>query len=411
MEQLWSGAHPHARRRPCILSVFGTRPEAIKMAPVVKALDAAGLEAPVCLSGQHRHMADQVTGLFGIRPMANLQVMRPGQGPDGVTTAVINGLGPVLADLRPDCVLVHGDTATTLGAAMAAFYARVPLAHVEAGLRTHDMDQPWPEEMNRRVTATLAGLHFAPTPGAAANLVAEGVAPGAIEVTGNTGIDALLWTRAQALTRPGTERAMQAAFPWTRESGAGQGTEQKAGSRRRMVLVTGHRRENLSRGLAGLVQALGRLAARGDVDIVWPLHPNPAVRAATAPLAERAGVHLIGPQDYAPFVWLMAQSHLILTDSGGIQEEAPALGVPVLVTRTVTERGEALSAGTARLVGTDPDRIVAEATRLLDDPAAHGAMARATNPYGDGQAAGRIAKRLRVTFGEGADVVPLQAAS
>ena len=382
------------RPAPRILSVFGTRPEAIKMAPVIRALEAAGLEAPAVTTGQHREMLDQVTRLFGIRPVADLGLMRPGQGPGAVTSAVIRELAPVIANLKPDCILVHGDTATTLGAALAGFYARVPVGHVEAGLRTHDMDAPWPEEMNRRVTGMLARHHFAPTARAAANLAAEGVAEGAIEVTGNTAVDALLWVRRHVLARPGVDLSMSAAFPW-------------AASGRRLVLVTGHRRENLGAGLAGLVQALKRLAARGDVEIVWPVHPNPAVRAAVRDLAGEASVHLIGPQDYAPFAWLMDRAHLIVTDSGGIQEEAPALGTPVLVTRDATERPEAVAAGTALLVGTDPDRIFGEVSRLLDDPARHGMMARASNPYGDGRAAERIAARLAAMFGGAGLSVPV----
>ena len=388
------------RPAPRILSVFGTRPEAIKMAPVIRALEAAGFEAPVCTTGQHREMLDQVTRLFGIRPVADLGLMRPGQGPGRVTAAVVKGLPRVIADIDPDCILVHGDTATTLGAALAGFYARVPVGHVEAGLRTHDMDAPWPEEMNRRVTGMLARLHFAPTARAAANLAAEGVDRAAIEITGNTAVDALLWVRRHVLAQPGVDLAMSAAFPW-------------AASGRRLILVTGHRRENLGAGLAGLVRALKRLAARGDAEIVWPVHPNPAVRAAAGALAEegphQGRVHLIGPQDYAPFAWLMERAHLIVTDSGGIQEEAPALGTPVLVTRDATERPEAVAAGTASLVGTDPDRIHGEAARLLDDAAAHRAMARATNPYGDGRAAERIATRLVAMFGGAGAARPVPA--
>ena len=364
------------------------------MAPVVRALRRAGARAgqktghrtehwaPVCLTGQHREMLDGAMDLFGLDAVANLDVMRPGQGPDGVMAAVMTGLAPVLARLRPAWVLVHGDTATTLGAALAAFYARIPVAHVEAGLRTHDMEAPWPEEMNRRLVADLARLHFAPTPRAAANLAAEGIGRDRIQVTGNTAIDALLWVRRTVLARPETGRRMARAFPW-------------AAGDRRLILVTGHRRENIGAGLDGLCTALARLAARGDVTVVWPLHPNPAVRG---PVAERLGrhpaIHLIAPQDYAPFVWLMDRAHLIVTDSGGIQEEAPALGTPCLVTRAATERPEAVEAGTARLVGTDPDLIAATASRLLDDAGAHARMARAANPFGDGRAADRIAARL-----------------
>ena len=374
-----------------ILSVFGTRPEAIKMAPVVRALAALpGVSAPVCLTGQHREMLDQVTNLFGIRAAASLDCMRPGQGPGAVTAAVMTELAPVLADLAPRAVLVHGDTATTLGAALAAFYAKIPVVHVEAGLRTHDMGAPWPEEMNRRLVGGLATYHFAPTARAAANLVAEGVDETRIEVTGNTAIDALLWVRRAVLSRPGMDLAMQTLFPWA-------GLERAEG--KRLILVTGHRRENLGTGFDDLCGALLRLADRGDVAIVWPLHPNPAVRGPVAArLGGHPGIHLIAPQEYAPFVWLMDQAHMIITDSGGIQEEAPALGVPCLVTRAATERPEAVHAGTARLVGTDTETIVDTATALLDDAAVHGAMSRATNPFGDGRAAERIADHLVRSF-------------
>ena len=376
-----------------ILSVFGTRPEAIKMAPVVRALGGLpGVSAPVCLTGQHREMLDQVTDLFGIWATTRLDCMRPGQGPGAVTAGVMTEMAPVLADLAPRAVLVHGDTATTLGAALAAFYAKIPVVHVEAGLRTHDMGAPWPEEMNRRLVGGLATYHFAPTARAAANLVGEGVDEARIEVTGNTAIDALLWVRRAVLARPGTDLAMQTAFPWA--IGAGMGTDA-----RRLVLVTGHRRENVGVGLDRLCAALLRLADRDDVTIVWPLHPNPRVRGPVAArLGDHRAIHLIDPQEYAPIVWLMSRAHLIVTDSGGIQEEAPALGVPCLVTRAATERPEAVEAGTARLVGTDTDRILAAATILLDDPSAHGAMARATNPFGDGRAAERIAARLAGVF-------------
>ena len=383
-----------------ILSVFGTRPEAIKMAPVVRTLAGLpGISAPVCLTAQHREILDQVTALFGIRAEADLDLMRAGQGPCGVTAAVMTGLTPILAELRPHAVLVHGDTATTLGAALAAFYSRIPLAHVEAGLRTHDMSAPWPEEMNRRLVGGLAELHFAPTQRAAANLLAEGVKEDRIQVTGNTAIDALFWVQRTVLARPGAEQAMRAAFPWTND-------------RRRLILVTGHRRENLGAGLEALCTALARLADRGDVTIAWPLHPNPAVRGPVAArLGRHPAIHLIDPQSYAPFVWLMGQAHLIVTDSGGIQEEAPALGVPCLVTRAATERPEAIHAGAARQVGTDPVQIVSAATEILDDPATHAMMSVGTSPFGDGRAAGRIAVRLVQTFVAHTDPVCVAAES
>jgi len=357
------------------------------MAPVVRALQAMpGVRAQLCLTGQHREMLDQVTALFGLSPDADLDVMRASQGLTHVTTAVLAGLERVFSRLRPDCVLVHGDTTTAMAASLAAFYARIPVGHVEAGLRSGDAGTPWPEEMNRRLVGALASLHFAPTARAAANLRAENVAPDRIEVTGNTVIDALDWVRAQMLARPGTAAEMSARFPWL-------------DPRRRLILVTGHRRENLDGGITEICMALKRLAARGDVQVVYPVHLNPRVQAAARRVLDEApGVHLTGPLGYRAFTWLMARAHLIITDSGGIQEEAPALGKPVLVTRETTERLEAVEAGTVRLVGTAAARIVREAERLLDDPADYAAMARRTNPYGDGKAAARICDRLMREF-------------
>lgn len=364
-----------------VLLVFGTRPEAIKMAPVLKALRARGdLRVGVCVTAQHRQMLDQVLALFDIVPDDDLNLMRPGQDLTGVTTGVLAGMQDVLARRRPRMALVHGDTSTTLAAALAAFHAGVAVGHVEAGLRTGDMRAPWPEEMNRRLTAPLADLHFAPTERSRANLLAEGIAATAIHVTGNTVIDALLSVRDRLRADRQLDADFRARFPFLDGGG------------KRTVLVTGHRRENFGTGFEQICVALRDIAARGDVRVVYPVHLNPNVQEPVRRiLGDSPDVHLVEPQDYLPFVWLMDRCDLIVTDSGGVQEEAPSLGKPVLVMRDVTERPEAVEAGTVRLVGADAARIVAEANRLLDDPAEYQAMARAHNPYGDGHAAGRIA--------------------
>ena len=367
-----------------ILSVIGTRPEAIKMAMVARALAATeGVEHRICATAQHREMLDSVLALFDLRADHDLGVMVPDQDLTHITRAVLAGLAGVLADFRPDRVLVQGDTTTTLAAALAAFYAKVPVGHVEAGLRSGDPGMPWPEETNRRLVDRLSDRHYAPTNRARDNLRAEGFDAAGILVTGNTGIDALL-RMAQRLERePALRCRAQAAMP------AGLDPN------RRLVLVTAHRRENIGPGLANVCAALTRLGARGDVDVVYPVHPNPNVRGPVREaLAGRPHVHLTEPLDYVSFVYLMSRAHLVLTDSGGIQEEAPSLGKPVLVMRDVTERQEGVEAGTARLVGTDANRIVAETGRLLDDPTAHEAMARSHNPYGDGHASERISREL-----------------
>ncbi len=362
------------------LVVIGTRPEAIKMASVVHALRRArGVEVEVCVTGQHREMLDQVLDAFAIAPEHDLDVMRENQDLTSLTTAILGGMGRVLAGAAPDWMLVHGDTTTTLAAALAGFYAGVPVAHVEAGLRTGDMGAPWPEEMNRSVVGRLAALHFAPTERARAALLAEAVAPGRIHVTGNTVIDTLLMAKAR-LDADGALRARARASLPDLDPG------------RRTILVTGHRRENFGPGFERVCAALADLARRPDVEIVYPVHLNPNVREPVMRILGGLGsVHLIEPLDYLPFVHAMTRATLIVTDSGGVQEEAPSLGKPVLVTRETTERPEAVQAGTVALVGTDRARIVGEATRLLDDPAAYEAMARAHNPYGDGRASGRIA--------------------
>lgn len=362
-----------------VMSVFGTRPEAIKMAPVVQALHAAsGIESLVCVTGQHREMLHQVVDLFDLQVDVDLDVMTAGQTLTGVTTTVLQGLEGVLATMRPDWVLVHGDTTTTMAASLAAYYQRIPVGHVEAGLRTWDIYSPWPEEINRSITGRIASAHFAPTQRSAQNLRDENVPEERIVITGNTVIDALHWVRDEQLTRTDLDAAMTEMFPFIDAS-------------KRLILVTGHRRESFDGGLTRMCEALAALARRGDVQIVYPVHLNPVVQeAARTTLSGVDEVHLIEPLDYLPFVWMMNRAHLIITDSGGVQEEAPSLGVPVLVTRETTERPEAVSAGTVELVGTDADLIVTRATRLLDDPAAHGAMSRLESPYGDGHASGRI---------------------
>ena len=363
--------------------VFGTRPEAIKMAPVVRRLaETPGLTAQVCVTAQHRQMLDQVLDLFGIRPDFDLDIMRGAQGLTYITTAVLEGLPAVFESARPDRVLVQGDTTTTFAAAMAAFYAKIPVGHVEAGLRTWNVHSPWPEEMNRKLVGAIADLHFPPTAQSRANLLHEGIDPATVHVTGNTGIDALLDAVAILEADPARTAALDAALP-------------RFDPRRRVVLVTGHRRENFDGGLERVARGVLALAERGDVEVVYPVHLNPVVQeAARAILGGHPAIHLVPPLDYLPFVNLMRRSSLIVTDSGGVQEEAPSLGKPVLVTRDTTERPEAVEAGTVELVGTSTERLVERATRLLDDPAAYAAMSFAHNPYGDGRAAARIVEAL-----------------
>lgn len=365
-----------------VVSVFGTRPEAIKMAPVVKALDAAaGIESRVVVTGQHKEMLDQVLDLFGIAPDRDLAVMRRAQSLTHVTTAVLEGLGEALSAERPDWVLVHGDTTTTMAASLAAYYEQIPVGHVEAGLRTGNKYSPFPEEINRAVTGRIATAHFAPTASARSNLLAENIAAEDIAVTGNTVIDALHWVRDNLLdgvqAGPIAER-----FAFLNDV-------------KRLILVTGHRRESHDGGLEQMCEALSELASRGDTQVLYPVHLNPKVQeTADRVLGGIDDVYLVEPQEYLPFVWLMNRSFLIITDSGGVQEEAPALGVPVLVTRETTERPEAVDAGTVTLVGTDKQTITSAAHALLDDQAAYAAMSRAESPYGDGQAAARIVAHL-----------------
>lgn len=362
-----------------VLSVFGTRPEAIKMAPLVTALAAdARFDAKVCVTAQHREMLDQVLALFDIVPDFDLNIMRADQDLTEVSCGILTGMKRVLAEWRPDVVLVHGDTATTMMAAIAAFFARVPVGHVEAGLRSGDLDAPWPEEANRRIAAVPTRFHFAPTAAAQANLRREGVAADTITVTGNTVIDALFLALEKL---PARADEFDARFGFLRPDA-------------RVLLVTGHRRESFGAGFERICEALLALARRYPaLDIVYPVHLNPNVRGPVDRLLSGVdNIHLIEPLDYLPFVWLMNRAHLILTDSGGVQEEAPSLGKPVLVMRDTTERPEGVAAGTARLIGTDQDRIVSEVSTLLDDKSAYAAMARAHNPYGDGHAAARIAE-------------------
>lgn len=368
-----------------VLTVFGTRPEAIKMAPLVLGLAAdQRFESVVCITAQHREMLDQVINLFAIRPDYDLNVMRPGNDLYGVTSDILVALRDVLAEVKPDIVLVHGDTATTLAATLAAYYARVPVGHVEAGLRTGNLYSPWPEEGNRRVTGALAALHFAPTGNARDSLLREGIAGERIAVTGNTVVDALLQVVGQIEADTALQQAMTERFSFLAPE-------------RRVVLVTGHRRESFGDGFERICHALRRIADRfSDVDIVYPMHLNPNVREPVQRVLGGGGgnIHLIEPLDYLPFIWLMTRSTVIVTDSGGIQEEAPSLGKPVLVMRDTTERPEAVTAGTVRLVGTDIELIVAEVTRLLTDKAAYDEMSFAHNPYGDGKATQRILDAL-----------------
>jgi len=365
---------------PRALFVIGTRPEAIKLCPVVLHFreHAPEWHTTVCVTAQHRDLLDPVLAAFGVTPDYDLNVMQPGQNLFQSTTRILQGLEQVLATDRPDLIFVQGDTTTTFCGALAGFYRGIEVAHVEAGLRTGDPQQPFPEEMNRVLTSRLATLHFAPTTVAAANLVKEGISS-RISVTGNTGIDALLRIRTQL------ECGRLAPSPVTQfENG------------RRMILVTAHRRESFGDGFVRICSALAQLAARGDVDLVFPVHPNPNVRRPVEQLlGSEPRIHLIEPLDYVPFVDLMRRSYFILTDSGGIQEEAPSLGKAVLVMREKTERPEAVTAGTARLVGTDGDRILAESNILLDDSSEYERRSKIHNPYGDGNASRRILQAVR----------------
>jgi UDP-N-acetylglucosamine 2-epimerase (non-hydrolysing) len=369
-----------------VLFVFGTRPEAIKLCPVVLQLRSqpSDFEARVCVTGQHRQMLDQVLSVFGVRPDRDLDLMLPGQTLFQSTSRILAALEPVMDAEKPDIVLVQGDTTTTLCGALAAFYAHIPIGHVEAGLRTGDMTQPFPEEMNRVLAGRLATLHFAATAGAARNLLAEGVAESAIAITGNSGIDAVLYVR------DGLEsgRLVATGLPAFDPS-------------RKLIVVTAHRRESFGAGFERICAALARLSRRSDVRIVYPVHRNPSVRdPVNRLLAGLPNVSLFEPLEYVPFVDLMRKAYMLITDSGGIQEEGPSLGKPVLVMRDKTERPEAVEAGTVKLVGADEEAIVAAASRLLENPKEYDAMARVHNPYGDGHASTRISDLIRSFFRE-----------
>ena len=370
-----------------ILCVFGTRPEAIKLFPVVRALRAVpGLTVVTCVTAQHRGLLDQVLAIAGLVPDIDLDLMEPGQSLDRLTARLLTSLGEVMDREQPGRVIVQGDTATAMVGALAAYYRKIPVSHVEAGLRSGDIYQPFPEEVNRRIVAPIADQHFAPTQTAADALLRENVAPGLIHVTGNTVIDALHATLAAIEADPSLASGLDALA--ARFAG------------KRIILVTTHRRENFGGGMENIARAIARIAARDDVAVIFPVHPNPnVVSVMDAILGAKPNIARIDPLDYPHFVRALGMSHIVLTDSGGVQEEAPALGKPVLVMRETTERPEGVAAGTARLIGTDEARIVSEIFTLLDDNAAHQAMARAHNPFGDGNASARIAKVVADGFG------------
>lgn len=382
-----------------IMLVFGTRPEAIKMTPLVLELGKypEKFSTTVCVTGQHRQMLDSVLRLFGIVPDYDLDIMQPGQDLFDVTARVLTGMRDVLDEAAPDAVLVHGDTTTSTAAALAAFYRRIPVGHVEAGLRTRNPMSPWPEEMNRQITGRIASIHFAPTTASRQNLLDEGIAADKIHVTGNTVIDALQMVTARLAGDTDMKESVMRSFA---ESSLPADIFR---TYRRIILVTGHRRENFGEGFDNICHAIRDIAQhRPDTCIVYPMHLNPNVRQAIEKMFGTGrhpmeNVFFTEPLDYLPFVYLMERSHLVLTDSGGIQEEAPGLGKPVLVMRDTTERPEAVEAGTVKLVGTDRDRITAETFRLLDDNVYYNTMSRAVNPYGDGKACARIAEILHST--------------
>ena len=379
-----------------IMMVFGTRPEAIKMAPLIKELQKYpdAFETVVCVTGQHREMLDQVLEIFDIHPDYDLNIMKPGQDLYDITARVLTGMRDVLKTCRPDVVLVHGDTTTSAAAALAAYYQQIPVGHVEAGLRTHNIYSPWPEEINRQITSRIAEYNFAPTPLSRQNLLSEGVRDESIKVTGNTVIDALYWVVDKI--RKENDLNMELA---DKLRVSGYDTKRLSGNRR-LVLVTVHRRENFGDGFISMCSAIKTLAQKySDVDFVYPMHLNPNVRKPIHEvfgddLSSLGNMFFIEPLEYLSFVYLMDKSDVVLTDSGGVQEEAPGLGKPVLVMRDTTERPEALEAGTVKLVGTDYDTIVNEVSLLLDDKEAYDRMSNAVNPYGDGLACGRIVELL-----------------
>jgi len=368
---------------PKVLFVFGTRPEAIKLCPVLLNLrQSPRFQVRVAVTAQHRAMLDQVLAAFGVTPDYDLDLMQPGQTLAQITARILAALEPVIQAERPDMLLVQGDTTTTLAGALAAFYQHVPVGHVEAGLRTGDLAQPFPEEMNRVVATRLAALHFAPTETAKSNLLAEGIDKQRISVSGNSGIDAVLYVR---------DALAAGRLP--------SGTWPQLDASKKLIVVTAHRRESFGEGFAHICEALARLARRDDVQLIYPVHRNPNVMDPVyRQLDGLANVLLLEPLDYVPFVDLMRRAYLLITDSGGIQEEGPSLGKPILVMREKTERPEAVAAGTVKLVGTDADRIVHEAVRLLDDEGEYSRMARIHNPYGDGRASGRIRQAIEAYF-------------
>jgi UDP-N-acetylglucosamine 2-epimerase (non-hydrolysing) len=363
-----------------ILSVFGTRPETIKMAPVVERLSQFNnIESLVCVTGQHRQMLDTFLNLFQIKVDFDLNIMKPGQSLTEITTSVLARLKDVLTTVKPDLLLVQGDTTTALAAALAAFYEKIPVGHVEAGLRTGNTMMPWPEEMNRKLISSIATFHFAPTKTSKENLLKESVPPAQIFVTGNTVIDALFYTLDQFKKNPNLKTTRFNFLD----------------PQKKLILVTGHRRENFGEGFASICKALKRISERNDIEIIYPVHLNPNVQGPVRSILDnRPNIHLIEPLDYLDFVYLMDRAYLILTDSGGVQEEAPSLGKPVLVMREVTERPEAVEAGTVLLVGTDEEKIIRETFSLLDNSALYQKMAQAHNPYGDGHAAKRIIQHI-----------------
>lgn len=368
-----------------IITVFGTRPEAIKMVPLVQALEAdSRFDSKVCVTAQHREMLDQVLGLFDVKPDFDLNIMQPGQTLTDVTTSIMLGLKPVLENFKPDVVLVHGDTATTFAASLAAYYQQIKVGHVEAGLRTGDIYSPWPEEANRKLTSVITNYHFAPTSGAKDNLLKEGVSESDITVTGNTVIDALFWVREKLENDKSLSIQLASKFHYL-------------DSNKKLILVTGHRRESFGGGFERICEALRQIAIMDpEIQILYPVHLNPNVQEPVNRLLNGlSNILLIEPQEYLQFCYLMDKASIILTDSGGIQEEAPSLGKPVLVMRDTTERPEAVDAGTVRLVGTNTALIVGEVTKLLNDEEEYDRMSRAHNPYGDGSASQRIVARLR----------------
>ena len=371
-----------------VLSVFGTRPEAIKMAPLVKALEAeTKIQSRVCVTAQHRQMLDQVLELFSIPPDYDLDIMKPNQTLEGVTSEILLKVGAVLREYQPDLVLVHGDTATTFATSLAAFYNKTAIGHVEAGLRTGNIYSPWPEEANRTLTGKLSKFHFAPTETSRSNLLKEGVPDDAISVTGNTVIDSLLHIQAKIGEDDALRAQLDSHFSFLKPDS-------------RVVLITGHRRENFGSGFQNICKSIRQLSELFPADaFIYPVHLNPSVRGPVKEILEGIeNVHLLEPLDYMPFVHLMCRAHIILTDSGGIQEEAPSLGKPVLVMRDTTERPEAVDAGTVRLVGTDADRIVEQVSLLMQDRDAYNQMSFAHNPYGDGNACKRIVEFIRTHY-------------